>query len=179
MIVLLHIDDDYSWLQNLADKKIELGGILGDEVTILSRLSVGEARAVVKGDEPIMRELIGRGHRLNIVVVDLMMEGGTRDDIRKWIESVLGMKDKILAGETTGMFDDIDRACPGVRVGRDAAASGAKVVVLTNATGLIKKEKIELRLERALILRACGAATFILKDEHWFERLVKALKTEE
>lgn len=179
MIVLLHMDDDSRWLQNLADKKIELGGILGDELTILSRLSIGEARAVVEGNEPAMRKLIGQGHRLNIVVIDLMMEGGTRDDIGKWIESVSEMKDKILAGEVKGMFDDIDRACPGVRVGRDAAAGGAKVVVLSNATGLIKKEKIDLRLERALILRACGASTFILKDEYWIERLAKALKPEE
>lgn len=181
----MHMDDDRNhWLRQVARRADELAGELGP-VKVLPRDTLWGARNVIKGEDPEMRQLATQGHRLNMLVADLLLGGGTEADVRQWL---LGVRELVTRVEPTAArgvapsrlkavvsgpeMQEIDEQCPAFPVGRLAAARGVKVIVLTNVEKFLPPEDLDLDAERRIVMAACGACAYVLKtDDRWLEKL--------
>lgn len=165
------MDDAQYWLDLVLDRKKNLQTALKHPVEILSRSSANEALAVVEGKDQRMTALAGQGHGLNVVILDLMMDGGKPQDVAHWVKAVCELNIKSLPQR---VLKDIDDKCPAVPVGRKAAANDLKVIILTNVDNLV--HNLDIQKERRLIMAACGASAFIVKtSDTWLKELVSAL----
>lgn len=178
MIVILHAEDSKDWLDNVLNLRAELGKRLRQPVEILCRDSIERAESVIHGTGERMRELIADGNRLDLVVLDLMMKGGTSDEIGQWVEGI----ETFGTGLTLKDIARICELCPALELGRkaakvgakDGAKDGAKVIILTQAKCFLPKSRDNPEAENGLLMEACGASAYIIKDDRWGEELLKA-----
>jgi hypothetical protein len=162
MIVILHLDDNGLWLENVAKhvKEIRING-QAQAVTVLSRFSVAEASNVVRGTDHQMRRLADQGHQLHGVILDLMVDGGTKRDLDNWLSTV-----QTLAGTPSAQdLDTIDAKCPALPLGRLAAQHGAKVVILTNVAQFLAEDLLPASRQQALVMAAAGASAYVVKSD--------------
>jgi hypothetical protein len=162
MLVILHVDDNNDWLNNVQTniKKVSIGG-REQVVEIISRRSVDEARDVINGAHSRMRELLTQGHRLNAVILDLMIGGGTLKEAKNWLRGMGALAEKMPDED----FSGIDVHCPAFALGRLAKAKGAKVIILTNIGRFLKDEVLPIERERLLIQAAAGASGYVVKSQ--------------
>lgn len=194
MIVILHMEDDpHYWIDNIHKHESFLADVVGRPVRVLPRDSVARAVAVllaavgrsalnpqgdsvadalarVKADKE-MKDLARQGYKLKMLVLDLLMEGGTRTDVENWLRAVKGLS----IGQLT--YEDIDPACPALAVGRTAAASGIKAVILTNAEKFLPEEELGTKKEHQLLMSAAGASAYIAKEEQDWQRKLGTVLT--
>lgn len=182
--VILHMDDQSFWL-DAVKKQVQAIQAPGREIRVLPRVSIPEARSVIEGKDLEMRGLLDQGCRLNAVIMDLMMDGGTLEDLSNWLAGVRLLAGKLPKGKEVDVSSpplsrglaEVDEKCPALPVGRLAAARGAKVVILTNCRKILRESDLDLRTERRLIMAASGASEYIAKtDDTWLDSLRKALR---
>ena len=189
MAVILHVDDDKIWLDNVQReiKHIHRRGHR-ETVFLLPRVTLTEALCVIDGTDQKMAEYTEMGRKLDAVVLDLLMHGGRAEDVRTWAQKVrdmakipsaqwpslsLGQLAKTLSESS---LDELGEKCPAVPAGRLATKHGAKVVIfshlLDDRLPLLPLREFDIETQRKLIMAACGASAYIVKtDDNWDAKL--------
>ena len=183
MIIILHVENSGEWGDNVR-KALRTLSIRGKEqpVRVLHRRSAQGGWDVLNAADREMAPLAANGQKVDAVILDLMMEGGSQ---QSWVTTVAELATRVtavriqelsiadLAAELpTEELEAIDARGSVLALGRAAARKGAKVIILTNAERFLKEGSLDTQAQQRIVMAVCGASAYIVKtDDDWDGRL--------
>lgn len=193
-MIILHLDNR-PYFPDLVGQRIKQLSWAGrrEDVAFLARFSPEKARAVILGEDQMMKRLRPGGHP-DAVILDLMVGVEDFNEIGNWIRLVRTLEGTLLASPPdqwmhlppdqieSHIGDDViarlAQAYPSVAVGRLARKYGCKVVILSNFDErFLPKGDLDRATQEKLVMAACGASAYVEKtDNDWQAKLTKALE---